>query len=392
MFGLGRHGPDGKYAIVLDIGSASAGAAIVASDAITDENPIIFSHREWAVIKDADTDNPTRFIEEAILRAFLVLDSKGLKELKEYDKRARISHIQVALSAPWAHTVTQQAEYEDEEPFTITTKLVESLIETSKTESIENTDTTAFLKKQGLETITDQTLHITANGYTIKEPIGMTANKIYVSHSTGLASTRILNSIKEHKEKTFPGAKLTLNTFMLAFYTGVRDLYPDMNEACLVDITGEATEIGVVRNTELTRVSHSLIGIQTLSRMLADALDIPEGTARSLLLSGGLDLNERQTIVAESVFEEYREEIANLFTSLGDVLTVPKNVYLHTDRVTEEFFRPIIKRAAERATGGTHTILPVTANLFEQKNVNDTAILFSSYLFHKLHKQGTLTK
>lgn len=392
MFGIGRHGPDGKYAIVLDIGSASAAGAIVASDTITDVNPVIFSHREWAVIKDADAENPTRFIEEAILRIFLVLNSQGLTALRSYDKHANISYIQVAISAPWAHTVTQQAEYEGEEPFTITNKLVESLVETAKTETMNSDDTTAFLKKQGLEVITDQTLHMTANGYTIKHPEGLEAKKLYISHSSGLASSSIIEAVKEHTEKTFSGARISLNTFILAYYTGIRDLFPNMTDACLVDITGEATEIGVVRNTELTRVSHSLIGIQTLSRMLADSLKMPEGTARSLLFSGGLDLNEKQKIVAESVFDEYKEEIANLFKSLGDNLSVPKNIYLHTDRVTEEFFRPMIKRAAERATGGTHTVIPVTASLFEQKNVNDTAILFSSYLFHKLHKQGTLTK
>lgn len=392
MFGLGKHGPDGKYAVILDVGSASAGAAIVVSDAVTDENPIIYSHREWAVIKDASTENPTRFIEEAILRLFLVLGNEGIKVLRQYDSRAKITDVHAAISAPWAHTITQQAEYEDDEPFTISNKIIESLVETAKTESIESSETSDFLKKEGLEVITNQTLHITANGYTVKDPRNLEAKKIYISHSSGLAASKIVATIKENQEKIFPDTNLTLNTFMLSFYDNIRDLFPNMTEACLVDITGEATEIAVIRNTEMVKVSHALIGIQTLTRMLEEKLKMPVATVKTLMMSGGLELDDKQKMLVDSVFEEYIEEISNLFTSLGDILTVPKNIYLHTDRQTEPFFVPHIMKAARRSTGGSHTVIPITKQLFDQKNVADTAIMLSSFLFHKLHKHGTLAK
>ena len=392
MFGLGKHGPDGKYAIILDIGSASVAAAIVASDTVTKENPVIFSHREWAVIKDATVENPTRFIEEALLRLFLVIGSTGTAELSKYDPHAHISYIQTSISAPWAHTITQQAEYENNDGFTITDKLVKNLVADAKKQSMENLKTVEFLEKEGLEVITNQTLHMTANGYTITDPRNLEAQKLFISHSSGVASSKIVAAIKEHTENVFPNAQLLLNTFMLTYYSAVRDVYSATSEMTLVDITGEATEVGIVRNNELTKVSHSLIGSQTLVRMLSGKLKLPAATTKTILQDDSPVLTEKQQIVAESVFEEYVEEITNLFKSMGDILIIPATIYIHTDRYTEEFFRKYIKKASSRATGGEHTIVPITKSIFPKTNTQDTAILLSSFVFHKLHKQGTLAK
>ncbi len=392
MFGLGKHGPDGKYAIILDIGSASVAASIVASDIVTKTNPVLYTHREWAVIKDASTENPTRFIEEALLRLFLVLGSTGGAALKKYDPSAHISYIQVSISAPWAHTITQQTEYENKEIFKITDKLVSNLVADAQKQSMDNLKTTEFLKREGLEIITNQILHMTANGYTIKDPRNLETHKLYISHSSGIASSKIVAAIKKHAEEVFPEATLLLNTFLLTYYTAIRDIFPETSEMTLIDITGEATEVGIVRNEELTKVAHSLIGSQTIIRILSAKLKMPVGSVKTLLQDNPPQLTDAQQIVAESVFEEYTEEIANLLKSMGDLLTVPSIIYLHTDRYTETFFKKYITKASHRATGGEHTVIPITKKVFPETETEDTAILLSSFVFHTLHEQGTLAK
>ena len=392
MFGLGKHGPDGKYAIILDIGSASVAAAIVASDSVTKENPVLYSHREWAVIKDASTENPTRFIEEAILRLFLVLGNTGGAALKKYDPSARISYIQTSISAPWAHTITQQTEYENEETFKITDKLISNLVKDAQKQSMDNLKTTEFLKREGLEIITNKTLHMTANGYTIKDPRNLETNKLYISHSSGIASSKIVAAIKKHAEEVFPEAQLLLNTFLLTYYTAIRDIFPETAEMTLIDITGEATEVGIVRNEELTKVAHSLIGSQTLIRILSAKLKVPIATAKAFLQDNAPNMTDKQKIVAESVFEEYVEEVSNLLKSMGDILTVPSTMYLHTDKYSENFFKKYIAKASARATGGIHTVIPITKKILPEIETEDTAILLSSFVFHSLHEQGTLAK
>lgn len=392
MFGLPKHGPDGKYAVVLDIGSASVGAAIVASDAITDENPIIYSKRIQAVIRDASSEKPTRAIEEALMQIFLDLSGPGIQALAAYERGATIGHIQLSISAPWSHTVSQQAEYTEEEVFKVSENLLETLVSEAQKKVDGSFNKATELKNKGLEIISSQTLHTTANGYTITDPRGLETQKVYISHALGIAPSHIMKAVTELRDKIFPGAKIESYTFMLIFYSALRDLFPNRTEACLIDITGEATEIAVVRNHELRKVSHSTIGSQTLTRILVDKLKLPEVSALSVLSNSEIELTKQQKIIADTVIAEYVEELSLLFKSMGDILTIPKPLFIHSDLELELFFESHIKKAAEQATGGTHMIFPVTKHIFETQQNRDSALFLSSFFFHKLHKQGTLAK
>lgn len=390
MFGLGKHGPHGAYAIVLDIGSASVGAAIVASDSVTDENPVIFSHRQWAVIKDIDKDQPTRFIEQALLQAFLVLDSKGTIALKQYDTHAKIDTIFVTISAPWAHTITQQAEYEEDDEFEISHELLRSLIHSAKQSSIESDKTKQFLTENNLQVVTNQTLHFTANGYTVHDPAGLTAHRIYLSHTSGIAPVRLIESLREHQRRLFPRTHISYNTFMLAGYTLLQDRHAGVSDACIIDVTSEATEIGVIRNQELIRSSHVMQGTQTLIRILSSKLSVPEGEIRSYLTDSAIQLPAKQQQAVENACTEYATSIAALFTKLGDELSVPRRLYLHSDANFEPFLAKYIGKAYEQATKGEASIFFLSKSLFPQASEHDTAILASSYLFHKNHKITSL--
>lgn len=384
MFGLKKHGPDGRYAIVIDIGSATVGVAITASDVVTRENPIIYTHREVAVLRsEVNEESPTRYIEEAFLRALMDLEQNGMASLRTYDARAEIDSIYVSVAAPWSYTITQQAEYVSETPFTITESLLESLTESAQNESIKSAQTIDFLRERGLEIVTSKTLHMTANGYTIANPIGLEAGKLYISHSSGIVSSHLVDTVRQQLHEIYPDIKPEVTTFMLSMYLVVRDLFPNMGEACLIDVTGEATEIGLIRNGELRKVTHTLVGHRTIVRAFEYKLKIPSTQAATLITDTQLPLNDKQKIVFDSICEEYVEELALAFRSLGDILTIPKSIYMHTDERTEQFFSGLIKRAAERATKGSHLVYPLTSAILPGSETNDTALKLSAHLFHK---------
>jgi cell division ATPase FtsA len=384
MFGLSKHGPDGRYAIIFDVGSATVGVAITASDIVTKENPIVYTHREVAVLRsEVNEDSPTRYIEEAFMRALMVLEQEGIAAMRRYDKHATIDSIVVSVAAPWAYTITQQAEYIHEVPFTITETLIESLVATAEAESVKNAKTIDFLSERGLEVVTSKTLHMTANGYTVNDPIGLEASKLYISHSSGIVSSHLVETIITQLAEVYPDIVPEINTFMLAMYMIVRDQFPNIGEACMVDVTGEATEIGLIRNGELRKVTHTLVGHRTVVRALETKLKLPNAQAATLITDTQLPLNDKQRMVFDSICEEYIDELAIAFRSLGDTLSIPKSIYLHTDERTEPFFGSLIKRAAERATKGNHLVFPLTSNLLPGADVSDSALKLSSYLFHK---------
>lgn len=382
MFGLPKHGPDGRYAALIDIGSASVGGAIVASDEVTNDNPVIFSHREWASVRHSDETHPTRFIEEAILRLFLVLGNDGRKELHRYDSRARISEVRIAISAPWAHTITQQAEYVNDHPFEITQALFDSLVEASRRDSIDENRTVAFLEQEGLEVVSSRVLHVTANGYIVSDPRGLTAQKLYLSSSNGIVPSIFLSVISEHTEEIFPDAIVSADTFMLNFYHVMRDLYPEIVDCCLIDITGEATEVGTVHNYELSKTAHALMGTQTIVRLLADRLGVPESEARHAISSPQVKFDAKQQAMIDSLCSEYEDQVVALLQTLGTKLSLPRPLIIHCDRGEEEFFSKRVTTAFKKVTGSDHTSRCITSALFPDTATTDTSILLSSYLFH----------
>ena len=70
---------------------------------------------------------------------------------------------------------------------------------------------------------------------------------------------------------------------MLVFYCVLRQLAPDTTEVCLIDITHEATEIGIVRDGILKYVTHVPFGTFTIARDIASLCKVPNEEALAYL-------------------------------------------------------------------------------------------------------------
>jgi len=188
---------------------------------------------------------------------------------------------------------------------------------------------------------------------------------------------------------------------MLMFHCIIRELYNQMSEYCLVDITYEATEIGVVRGGILRYCTHTPIGISTLARTLVTVLNIPLEEAYAFLKEpyhtrAMETMSEAKLAEVAVVFDEYQKNLAKLFTETGDKLSIPKILFMHGDHQTEEFFGRQLEAAAKKATGSTHAVHGVSSELLtknytaEEKKAlltvsSDTAMVVAAQFFHKQH-------
>jgi hypothetical protein len=188
---------------------------------------------------------------------------------------------------------------------------------------------------------------------------------------------------------------------MLLFHCIIRDLHHYTTEYCLVDITDEATEIGIVRDGILRYCTHTAYGISTIAHELATTLGIPIDEAYAFLrepyYSHALgEMNAENRAKVQAILTEYQSAVTDLFHETGDTLSIPKVLFLHGGFQTEVFFTEQIALAARSATNATHSIHPVSTELLtehytsEQKQAimegnPDTAILVAATFFHKQH-------
>lgn len=372
---------------VVDIGSGSVGVAIVVSDGREKQPKIIWSHRERVVISSVVDQSTDKLITTALFKAILELGNGGVRNLRHYDKKLSIQKVCVSISSPWSYTVTSTIDLNKDRAFTVTPKLVEELVKKAKKQSSEKVDRNLVAKKLDLVPVEDSTISITENGYLIKNPYSKTVKNISLTRLAGFAGTHLVESIQDSIDKILPEVDLEITTFMFTYYRALKKLNTKITDACLVDITAEATEIGIVRNQILEHTTHNSFGSYTLARKISAAASIPFEEALGYLRDNAiiteLSLSEAKQAAVVSVITEYETSLLEVFRRSGDKLSTPRNIFLHADATTEAFFKKIIENTSQKSTGNTHNVYPVTSKYFENSDSEDTAILLSAYVFHK---------
>ncbi len=387
MFGFGEASKSDRCAAIVDIGSGSVGIALVHSKVGASAPTIVWSHREHALIKDVtDIQATVQQINTALINVFLELGATGRKALKSYDSALQIETVQAAIAAPWSYTVTKTVNFTDEHPFTVDDELIESLTETAEKQAVAAIEETE-MHTQGLEMVIDATINTRINGYNVTRINDQTGRHVAIAHTSALAEKSILDTLREGVDKVVPQAKVTTFSFMYLYYCMLKNQHLDVAEACLIDITSEATEVAIVRDGVLQHVTHAPYGTYTLAREIASACVIPKEEAYTYLKGGASFIDEKLSEAAQkqlaAIISTYELKIASLFKSTGDTLSIPKTVFLHTDQFTEPFFQEHMQNAAAEATGGNHTIHLVTAKLLAGGEADDTPILLSAHFFHR---------
>lgn len=381
-----------RAAVLVDIGSGSVGVAVVLSDPALPHPEVLWSHREFALLRDITaTADTIKHLNTALINAFLELGSSGLTQLKARDKKLVVRHVLATIAAPWSYTVTKQVTFTDDHPFTIDNDLIDELTESAQKQSTRSAKE-AGLIDQGVEIINNATIHVTINGYMVHKIREVEGRTIALTHVTALAATPILNTLRDSIDKVLPRADVDIHSFMYLYYCALSNMHPDTSEVCLIDVTNEATEVGVVREGVLAHVTHGAYGTFTLAREIAEACNIPKEEAYTYLKGGesfvGAKLSKAKLDQLEAIVSAYELKIATILQETGDQLSIPKTVFLHTNTATEEFFKTHIKNACREATGGQHTVHVVTSKLLEDIKAKDSALVLAAKFYHDdLHCQ-----
>jgi cell division ATPase FtsA len=390
-----------RIGAIIDIGSGSVLTAVVASKPGDLAPTIIWSNREHAPLKDIDSlDQSAKSIMTALVNALLKFDVDGRRALYEFDKHASISEIQCCISAPWAYTVTKTIEYAEDSPFEVTKTLFDELIETALKKTQVELNENEAVNELGLTVITRSTVDILTNGYRIKNPIGEQASTLALSHVSVVTQKYLTDHIDELRHKLFANTPIHKLSYILALYSVTQELAPDQQEICLVDITYEATEIGIVRDGTLTYSTHTPFGAFSLAREISTITSVPLYEAFQYLhsaepLSFKASLPAKQQEEINAVLEAYIQKVSDLFHETGDDLSIPRKIYIHTNLQSEPFFADIIRTAGTRALKSAPDVKPITPLIVDRVNRvagnqnSDTAMLVSAMFFHTQNTRRT---
>lgn len=390
----------GKYGVIIDVGSGSVLTAIVHSDTAAKHPMIVWAHREHIALKKIDSvQQSAKAVMSALMTASLKLDSEGRNTLREYDGKARLSHIQCSLAAPWSYTVTKSININQDESIEITDHLIDELIFTAQKQVEEELKAHSETVDAGLKVIAKSTMDLLTNGYRVANPVGEKATSLNLTQATVVAQEYIIQGVEEMQQKLFANAKLEPMSFILMLYCTLRSLHPETDDVCLVDITDEASEIGIVRDGSLKYSTHTPFGIFSLAREISEIVNIPLGEALGYLRAKDIsgvkqNIPEKHHDAITEVFDAYVQKLASLLNETGDSLSIPKRIFLHIESTFEPLFITVINRAARSATKIEHLVISISNEIIDKEYTQvlteqigdyrfDTALLLNAEFFHK---------
>jgi hypothetical protein len=272
--------------------------------------------------------------------------------------------------------------------------LIEELIRTATKKIAEELAAHESANQLGLTVVTKTTMDLLLNGYRTKQYLGQKATELSLSHASVVSQEYLLEKIDELHNKLFSDTTMHRISSMLTLYCTTQDLFKDHHDNCLINITYESTEIGIVRDGTLHYASYIPFGSFSLAREIAAITSVPLYEAFKYLheepysFIKNLPVNQKEEV--EQVFEAYTKRVADLFHETGDDLSIPKHILLHANLQTEPLFQQIVTLAAKRRLKSEPTVRLITDELLKKFDIDrtkatltDTAMLVSAQFFHK---------
>jgi hypothetical protein len=372
-----------RYGLLIDIGSGSIGFAIVESDATKKAPKTIWEQREHLKVKQIDSiSDASRTLLATLTDVAMTVPNTGLAALYAHtgSKRTKLASIQATIAAPWSYTVSRTVTYEQSEPFAVTDDLVSDLAVAASEEAMKTFTGQYSNLLQDVSETSQCVLDTYANGYRLPTLNKQQTTHLQLTHTTTLVYSTLLDALNELNAKLFSDLDLHCTSAMLSFYYTTRELKPHVYDVCLVDITNEATEIGIVRDGSLRYCTHTPFGSISIAREIAAAEQRPLSEVTSRL---GEILEQKQTKTTTPVLNAYGTKITELFKETGDALSIPRTIYLMADSAVYAALLPSITTAAKNASKTNATVLPITELLQKKPPVqNDLMLEIAARFFH----------
>lgn len=325
-----------KPVIILDIGSASIGGAIVL---IKKNNPPVVLYSVRKQIKMKDDVNFSRFLS---------LMSDTLESvLTELSKVSKVSAKRTfcILSSPWYTSMTHFIKIEKKIPFVVTHKMIDTLID--KEVSVISSDVVKGKKiVGGVPRVIDvQNIQTKLNGYETSNPYNKKTKLVEVTLFVSIGSEKTIKLIEDKVLRIFHN-NIEFSSFSLASFVAIRDIFNESNFLS-IDITGEVTDVSMVKNNVLMKNTAFPLGRNFLIRRIASGLNTTVEEAISLFSMFNEDKNDPLTSdkLSKILTEAKKEWIAS-FTEVLHLFSrdfsVPYSVFITADNDVQEWFMSAI--------------------------------------------------
>lgn len=353
--------------VIFDIGSASIGGAVVFFDKKI-PNITYCTRTQLPFQEVADKRRLLPLIEETLAQVANNVQRDGLRPTE--GRSVVPLEIVCVLSSLWSNTQTTSASFKHREKFRVTDRVMDNLLaQIHKSNKRE--------EKEVEITIEEIVINSLLNGYPTQSPLGKEAQHIDVTFLESTVAEELHTKISNVIYGVFsPDISLLFRSFALVSFSVARDMFESVKDFLLIDVTGEITELAVVRDSILEDTLSFPYGRNTLIRDITRKTgSVPEDILARVKISFSNNEPEKKAVI----FEEEKQWTKMFERACGELSSeispLPRDVFLIADTNYEEWFRGMIKQANLNGLIATQEIFRI--NLLIGKQIKEVCTLHS---------------
>lgn len=328
-----------NFVLLFDIGSSSIGGVFLKTQN-SGIPKIVFSVREPIVLKEEI--NVDQFLSLTIKSLEIVVNKAYMAGFGKPDK------IFCTLSSPWYVSQTRIINYTKNTPFVFTAKLADNLIQ-NEINVFEMEHLAQYINTEhSVRIIELKNIKIMMNGYETTSPLNQKGKELEMTVFISMSPEKILKTIENVIAKHFHFKEIFFTSFVMAFFTVIRDLYSHQDDFLLVDIGGEVTDISIVKKNILREAVSFPIGRNSVVRGVAyeSKYSLDEAKSSISLLkddhADALMVKKFEPIISK-LKTEWLQKFQESLSTLSHDISVPHTIYMAIDKDFVGFFSEIIK-------------------------------------------------
>lgn len=327
-----RHRP--KRLLVVDIGGSSVGGALI--EISKNERPSILYHMRARIpIPDKKGINE-------LGHAALTSLEEVVKEIHEKGYKPNhwdsVDDVHVYLAAPWCFPSISTVHKSGEKPMVVTKKEIRDIIDDLRKKG--------EAEHEGTHIIESEVLDVRLNGYSVDNPFGKEAN----AYTIDVFSSRVRGDTTENIERKisarFSTENIHFHSSTLALYTTVRGVFTDGESHLIMDISGDMTEVLLVRDEVLVEVGSIPIGTHDIPRSVAETYKTTaeEALSRVQIARDGKSASEdiKMNAAAEKLLTKWKESLITLLDQFEHSTGIPHKIFYTVDVDMRPLFEELL--------------------------------------------------
>ncbi len=242
----------------------------------------------------------------------------------------------VVMSSPWYISETSVIKMNEQKPFVVTDSLL-----SGARQNIIKAYTDAH--KVDVTVLEQKIIRISLNGYVTNDPLKKRAQTLDMTVFTSFARHSSIEDIHKIIDQHFNIKTINIHSQSLVAFSVIEDIWKDIPQYIITDITSQLTELVTVRKGALSEAASFPMGKQFLVKRIAEKLNVTSEVAESLIRlknDGSVDTDlaiKLEEALADSK-QEWLAAFSDALSAMSSSASLPSKFFLFAPKDVAHIF------------------------------------------------------